>query len=423
MHLTRVVVIVGLVLACTSCKIEITTSSGQVRSDSGAYICKANETCVIDVVDTFFNETFTAIPRQGFTFTAWRTRPDALCGGSDTPCRLTTEGVDGTPLSDILESDQKFFLEPVFGRQNNWRPRANVAISGVSAASCVINGKIYAIGLGWGESGAGLGHVEVYDPVADNWTSRASLPTPRAIVATGVVGNRCYAIGGGNGGGGSGPGVPALTAVDEYDPQTDTWRPRAPLPVPRAIGGGAVVGGKIYVIGGSDGVSWTVTPLATVAIYDPKANTWTSGANMPTPRIGLGVAAVDGLIYAIGGSNHDLDIFSSRIVERYDPAKDKWTRVADLPEDRDFLTAVALNGKLYAVGGLINPSDRFMPGAVSSTSVYRYDPATDRWARIEDMSVARYGAAVAALDGQVYVVSGRTSRESDSVDSTEEYTP
>jgi hypothetical protein len=36
-------------------------------------------------------------------------------------------------------------------------------------------------------------------------------------------------------------------------------------------------------------------------VYDPKADTWTTGSTMPTPRGDFAVAVVDDLIYVIGG--------------------------------------------------------------------------------------------------------------------------
>ena len=144
---------------------------------------------------------------------------------------------------------------------------------------------------------------------------------------------------------------------------------------------------------------------------------------MPTPRAGVGVAAITGLIYAVGGSNHDLSLFSSSIVERYDPATDQWTQVANLPVERDFIAAVALNGKLYAFGGLINEGNQFNNFAPASNAVFRYDPEGDQWVQRAGMSVARYCPAVAALDGQIYVVGGRELRESPGLKVTEEHTP
>jgi len=424
MKSTHVVIILLLSLSCASCKIRISPSvNGQVVSDSGAYDCQAGNTCEIDVVDSFFDETFRAVGNEGYAFAAWRTRAKSLCGGLSRQCRLSTTGFPGTPLMAFLESDDVFFLQPVFGKPNNWRRRADTFTGGVGVRSCVINGKLYVVGLDSDDPGAEGGQVEVFDPVINSWMTRSSLGTPRGALMAEAVRGKCYAIGGGTGGGGPLFGFPALDAVEEYDPSTDTWKPKAPLPAPRAIGGSAVVRNKIYVVGGSAEIGWFVTPSAAVAIYDPKTDTWASGADMPTPRIGLAVAAVNGLIYAAGGSNRDLGIYSSKIVERYNPETDQWTRVADLPVVLDFVSATALNGKFYVIGGLINPPDQYNGTARSSNAVYRYNPDTDKWSRVADMSVERFGHATASLDGQVYVVGGRTSREGPSVTSVEEFTP
>lgn len=55
--------------------------------------------------------------------------------------------------------------------------------------------------------------------------------------------------------------------------------------------------GKLYVIGGSDGAH----SLCTTEIYDPETNTWMPGPSMTTCRANVGVAVVNGRLYAVGG--------------------------------------------------------------------------------------------------------------------------
>jgi hypothetical protein len=375
------------------------------------------------VVDTTFDEVFVAKPAQGYRFTAWRKKARSFCGGKQGPCVLATTSFPGTPLMQFLESDSSFFLEPVFGKPNTWSQQAEMSVGGVGIASCTIRGKIYAVGLGWGVGfrDTNLGRVEEYDPVSNTWIPKAGLPTPRAWVTASAVGNKCYVIGGGSNGGPFRP--PAFTSVEAYDPKTDSWQARAPLPQRRESAGSAVVDGKIYVIGGGDSVWWSTTPYAPVAIYNPATNTWTEGAKMPTPRKGLAVVVIDGLIYAVGGSNYDLGIYASGILEVYDPATDQWATLASMPVDRNFLSAAAIGGKLYATGGLVDSGGEPEGDTPATRTVFRYDPETDQWTPRARMLVPRYGATATVLDGQVYVVGGREFAESNAMEVTEQYTP
>ena len=114
----------GLALAClaalSACKLEITVpDGGSVRSESGAYFCRTGDTCTIDVVDFFFNESFVAEPAVGYTFTGWRSNERGLCGGNDGKCKLSTTRFFGNPvLLAFLESDEVFYLEPEFEMVN-----------------------------------------------------------------------------------------------------------------------------------------------------------------------------------------------------------------------------------------------------------------------------------------------------------------
>jgi hypothetical protein len=75
---------------------------------------------------------------------------------------------------------------------------------------------------------------------------------------------------------------------------------------------GAVVGGRLHVIGGRDGGTY----LNTVEAYDPVADSWAARPAMPTPRSALGVGVINQLLYAVGGGNNG-SVFA--INERYTP--------------------------------------------------------------------------------------------------------
>ena len=186
----------------------------------------------------------------------------------------------------------------------------------------------------------------------------------------------------------------------------DTWSARAGMPTGRYGLAAAAVNGVIYAIGGNDieGSS----PLTTIEAYDPASNTWSGMAPMPTARSHLAAAAVNGVIYAIGGRNGSY----LTTIEAYEPASNTWSAKAPMPTARDALAAAAVNGVIYAIGG--------HNGSVLRT-IEAYDPVTDTWSTKAPMPTARSSPAAAVVNGVIYVIGGHDA--SSVVTANEEYHP
>jgi N-acetylneuraminic acid mutarotase len=135
-----------------------------------------------------------------------------------------------------------------------------------------------------------------------------------------VVDGKIYLVGGGGSDG------ELITAVDVYDPKTDSWTTKADIPTGRKWLATSVVDGKIYAIGGVPGPDWGGELLATVEMYDPATDTWTTKADLPAARCLMAAITFDGLIYAIGGYvvRDDGEVAISGKVELYDPANNIW---------------------------------------------------------------------------------------------------
>jgi N-acetylneuraminic acid mutarotase len=109
--------------------------------------------------------------------------------------------------------------------------------------------------------------------------------------AGGVIKGKFYLAGGADYG-------DKANELDVYDPATNRWTAKAPMPTPRMWMSGSVLNNKLYVIGGRE--------LATVEAYDPATNKWTTKKPMLTAREQLGVATFvtpsgNPKILAVGG--------------------------------------------------------------------------------------------------------------------------
>lgn len=129
------------------------------------------------------------------------------------------------------------------------------------------------------------------------------MPTPRWWLGfTAAPNGKLYAIGGLGDPLGADVSLETdlVSAVDEYDPATDSWTARAPLSVPRwHMDAVAAPNGRIYAVGGHEASG----AVATVEVYDTTTDSWTILTPMPTARFALGSAlTADGWICAIGGT-------------------------------------------------------------------------------------------------------------------------
>jgi len=198
---------------------------------------------------------------------------------------------------------------------NTWTAKAHQSPSGFNyglmAAS--YGDKIHLFQLGM--------HYE-YDPAADTYTWKASMPTPRNFGICAVVDDLIYVIGGQHYGGSPTIGFIAHDDNEAYNPATNTWSTKAPMPVSKwgSAREGSVIDGKIYVPHGRD---WTAYFLDNY-VYDASTDSWEERSPPNHLRAGATYGAINGKLYAVGGV-HALSgdpYVGLRYVEEYDPSID-----------------------------------------------------------------------------------------------------
>lgn len=289
-------------------------------------------------------------------------------------------------------------------------PEPAEEISGVAAG-----GKLYVF-AGLAPVWKPMGMVYEYDPAADKWTKKKPMALASHHVAFASYQGKIYAFGGFVLPRSGPPAWVPINNAWQYDPQTDSWKALAPMPTRRGSAVAAVVGDKIYVIGGAttppgaedQGISPTRPQLClgTVEEYDPAANTWRERTPMPTPRNHAAAGVVDGKIYVIGGRVGAAFIGLASdisVVEEYDPATDKWGAPrARMPTARSAMGVGVYGGRIYVAGG--EYQDPHM--TATFRAVEAYDPVTDTWETMPSMPVSRHGLAAGVIGNRLHLVGG-----------------
>ncbi|RMH05060.1 MAG: kelch repeat-containing protein [Nitrospirae bacterium] len=269
--------------------------------------------------------------------------------------------------------------------------RTEVAVAQVGGIIYVVGGFVKpTLWNFWKITGSDL--VEAYDPVADRWMMKSPLPLPVHHAGAAELNGKLYIVGGFTQSGGT--IWHAVSTVFEYTPDTGSWRTRAPMPTARGGLGVVAVAGRLYAIGGFDGET---NPPA-VEVYDPQTDSWTTAASLPTPRDHLAAVAVADRIYAIGGRKQLDYTRNLATVEEYDPDRDQWVAKTPMPTARSGIAAGVIGEWIYVVGG---ESD-----AGTFDTNERYSPRLDKWETMAPLPTARHGLGVAVVRQRLYVLSG-----------------
>jgi len=310
-------------------------------------------------------------------------------------------------------------VETVRAAEDSWTTMAELPTARSGLGVAVANGKIYAIG---GQNGDGvLNTTEEYDPVTNEWTSKTSMPTARSDFGIAVYQNKIYVIGGTTGPGETWGSSLITGATEVYDPETDTWQTKTSMPTPRQGLEANVVTDRIYLIGGVRYVGGYIHPgFDENEVYDPATDSWITKAPLPTAVWGYSSSVVDNKIYLIGGGNKTSDgTFPVTLNQIYTPSTNTWNLAQDVPTGLWHAAAGATTDvfapkRIYVLGG------SYYDVAYNLTQTY--DPEVDAWTTGTPMPTPRWSLGVAVIDDELYAIGGKTEGDDYSV-VNEKYTP
>jgi len=269
-----------------------------------------------------------------------------------------------------------------------------------------LDDKIYVVG-GFTPDGKGsLDTLQVYDTKTDTWTMGSPLPKPLHHLAGATFDGKIYVVGGFEY-----DLWPLATWLGKnylfiYDPTSDTWVRGADMPTERGALTADFIDGKLYAVGGKNvlshgigGMIFQEIPYPINEVYDPVTNSWEQKAPMPTPRDHIASAVVNEKMYAIGGrEGHRSNSLSAN--EVYDPKTNTWSVLEPLPTIRSGSTASVLNNTIFIFGGetdkrVFNTNEQYIPN--------------EGWITHANMTVERTGLGSATVGDKIYLLGGKST--------------
>ena len=311
--------------------------------------------------------------------------------------------------------------------ENTWTQKAPMPTPRSALSVAAVDGKIYALGgKTRGLNGFLLATNEMYDPANDTWAAKAPMPTPRAFFTVAVFQNKIYCFGGLIGNSTQREQFwKGCTANEVYDPSTDTWETKAPMPTARWRLQANTANGKIFLIGGAPNASLN-------EVYDPETDNWTAKAPILYNETitylaypfkdtinyaasdGFTSAAIDNKIFWIGQAYSESK-GTKKLTLMYNPENDSWSPRTPPPEYSETYTAISTTGEwapkqIYVFGH----------GHIIHTNV-AYNPVTDKWSQAKGIPTTNSEFSVAVADDQLYAIGGRYLYSASA--ENEQYTP
>jgi hypothetical protein len=201
-----------------------------------------------------------------------------------------------------------------------------------------------------------------------------------------------------------------LASVDLYDPKTNTFTSTGSLVTARGFHTATLLSDGRVLIAGGGPASW-VHPgpyLASAELYDATTGKFSATGSMTTTREDhTATLLADGRVLIAGGN--DAGAHGVASAELYDPKTGKFTPTGSMTRARGFHTATLLSdGRVLIVGGDFGTSS-FDGPFIASAEIY--DPKTGKFTATGSMTHGRaWHTATLLADGRVLIAGGEEAR-------------
>jgi len=266
------------------------------------------------------------------------------------------------------------------------------------------------------DNGGGVWHdsmsVDIFDSTVfrphNEWIACSSLAIARRFVSTAILGSKLYVIGGcADLFTGSGKTPSALTSVEAYDFSSQQWTPQKDLQTARYSAAAVETDGKLFVFGG---LGYGDENTRLIEMFNPVTNNWSIIGEMPFYRYGHTACVVNDSIYIFGGMVIDTVSNTKRIaatIDVFDPVNKTWTTKSTPITPRSHHQTVHMGNDVYIIGGF--GGNESIPLAKTLATIQIYS-ITDGGVRDGvTMGQPRMNFGAAFMDSSLYVVGGVSS--------------
>lgn len=287
-----------------------------------------------------------------------------------------------------------------FCQQNIWKEKPPMSICRAFHSMAVCGGNIYVMGGSTGKKSEfrDTASVEMYNPKTEKWENRCPMPSAITTSCAVAVDNKIFIVGGQEN-----VFDTRIKKVLMYDCESDKWHLKSPMKIARAFHCLATLNDKLYVIGGREKPeeikfkSKDSLAVYTIEEYDISSDKWQIKTILPFKHFPIGTVTLNNRIYILSDSLSHSNLDKSAVFEEYNPELNTFKRLALLSPSRCDAAMVSSNGKIYVFGG-------WNYGSISL--VDEYDPVLGKWEKKTDMPFPVQNHQVISIDDKIFITGG-----------------
>ncbi|XP_036092369.1 kelch-like protein 30 [Rousettus aegyptiacus] len=229
------------------------------------------------------------------------------------------------------------------------------------------------------------GNFAFYDTRAKRWTALPDFPDhDKWGFSLAALNSSVYVTGGSRG---TRADTWSTTQTWCFPLKEAAWRPVAPMLKARTNHASTALNGEVYAVGG------TTQDVVEVESYDPYTDSWTPASPALKYVSNFAAAGCRGRLYLVGSSACK---YNALALQCYNPVTEAWSLIASpfLPKYLSSPRCAALRGALYLVGD-------------NTKKAYVYDPGANLWQKVQPLHSLHENGALVPLGGALYVTGGR----------------